>query len=72
MSDEIKTNKSMTGKDIALLLTKIGPIALDWLVELGIIWNKEMTPEELEAFVKGKRKSYDDYIAAERASRISV
>lgn len=60
----------MTGATIAALLIKFGPIAFDYIEELIDIWNKEMTPEEVKAFVKSKRKSYDDYIAAERASRV--
>lgn len=62
----------MTGAQIALMLVKFGPIALSWLEELADIWTKEMTPEELKAFVKSRRKSYDEYIEAERASRAGV
>lgn len=59
----------MTGAEIVALLIRFGPIAFDWIEELVGIWNKEMTAEEVRAFVKNKRKSYDDYIANERASR---
>ena len=60
----------MTGREIVQLLIRLGPIAFDWLLELHAIWNKELTVEELEAFVKSHRKSYDDYIANERSRRI--
>jgi hypothetical protein len=59
----------MSGAEIAGLLIRFGPIALDWIHELSTIWSKQLTPEEVQEFVKGKRKSYDEYIAAERASR---
>ena len=59
----------MTGEMIAQLLIRCGPIVLDWIEELVSIWSKQMTPDEVKTFVKGKRKSYDDYIAAERALR---
>lgn len=60
----------MTGAELTMLLIKFGPIALDWAVELSTIWNKQMTPEELEAFCKGKRKSLNDYIEAEKLRRV--
>jgi hypothetical protein len=59
----------MTGADIAALLIRFGPIAFDWIEELVKIWTIPMSPEEVVLFVKSKRKSYDEYIAAERASR---
>lgn len=59
----------MSGAVIAQLLIALGPIALDWLEDLAGIWSKDMTPEEVAAFVKGKRKSYDEYIAAEKIRR---
>ncbi len=59
----------MTGETIALLLIRFGPIVFDWLEDLSTIWNKQMTPDEVKAFVKSKRKSYDDYIAEEKANR---
>lgn len=62
----------MKGSDIASLLIRFGPIALDWIIDLVGVWNKEMTPDEVRAFVAGKRKSYDDYIEAERARRAAL
>lgn len=59
----------MTGAEIFALLIKFGPIAFDWVDELVEIWDKKMTPEEVRAYTKSKRKSYDEYIAAERAKR---
>ena len=59
----------MTGAMIAQLLIQLGPIALEWASDLVDVWSKEMTPDEVKAFVKAHRKSYDDYIAAERATR---
>ena len=59
----------MTGAIITELLIKFGPIAFDWLEELHGIWTKEMSADEVKAFVASKRKSYDDYISEERARR---
>lgn len=59
----------MTGEVIAGLLIKFGPIAFDWIEELSDNWNKSMTPTEVKAFVASKRKSYNDYIEAERNRR---
>ena len=59
----------MTGATIAALLIKFGPIAFEWIAELAEIWNKDMTPAEVKAFVTSKRKSYDEYIAQEQARR---
>jgi len=59
----------MTGEQLAILLIRFGPIAFDLAAELSEVWNKSMTPAEVKAFCLSKRKPYDDYIAAERASR---
>jgi len=61
----------MTGAVIAELLIRLGPIAFDLIEDLVAVWSKEMTPAEVKAFVAEHRKSYDDYIAAERESRQS-
>lgn len=62
----------MTGAQLTQLLIAFGPIALEWAAELAKVWNTAMTPEEVEAFCKGKRKSYDDYITAEKARRSTL
>ena len=59
----------MTVAIIVELMAKFGPIALDWLEELHGIWSKEMSAEEVKAFVLSKRKSYDQYLAEEVARR---
>jgi hypothetical protein len=62
----------MNGAIIAQLLIKLGPIAFDLAEKLAAIWSKEMTPQEVAAFCQANRKSYDDYIAAERAARTTA
>ncbi len=60
----------MNGAIIAQLLIKFGPIAFSLVEDLVKVWSKDMTPEEVRVFVATHRKSYDDYIAAEKASRM--
>jgi len=62
----------MTGEQLAILLVRFGPIAFDLASELSDVWGKSMTPAEVKAFCLSKRKSHDDYVAAERASRITA
>lgn len=59
----------MTGETIALLLIKFGPIAFDLIEDLVKVWSKDMSPAELQAFVAKHRRTYDQYIAEERAKR---
>ena len=59
----------MTGAEIARLLILFGPIALDLIAELTAMWESKLTPEQVREWVMTRRKSYDDYIAAERARR---
>lgn len=60
----------MTGAEIAALIIRLGPVAFDWIADLAAIWTKQMTPDEVAAFVKEHRKSYDAYIDAEKAKRV--
>ena len=62
----------MTGAEIAALLIRFGPLGLDLAEKLAAIWSKEMTPQEVATFCQANRKSYDEYIAAERASRTTT
>lgn len=59
----------MTGATIAGLLIQFGPVAFDFLHELASGWKREWTPDEVKAFIESKKKTYDEYIAAERARR---
>lgn len=59
----------MSGAVIAQLLIKFGPLAFSLIEDLVRVWSKDMSPEEVRVFVATHRKNYDDYIAAERASR---
>jgi hypothetical protein len=61
----------MTGAEIARLLILFGPIALDLIAELTAMWDSKMTVEQTREWVLKRRKSYDEYIAAERAKRLS-
>ena len=60
----------MTGADIALLFARLGPLALQLLLDLTDVWNKQMTPEELKAFCLKFRKSEEAYVESERARRL--
>jgi hypothetical protein len=62
----------MKGSELAALLIRFGPIAFDWLVELSGIWNKELTPEEVAVFCKGKRKALEGFEEAERLRRLPI
>lgn len=62
----------MTGAMIAQLIIVLGPTALEWLVDLAKVWNKELSPDEIRAFTDRASKSYDDYIADAKASLISA
>lgn len=53
----------MTGEVIAQLILIFGPKAFDLIEKLVAVWTKEMTVDEVLAFTKLARKSYDDYIA---------
>lgn len=56
----------MTGEQLALLIIRLGPIALDLARKLVETWTRPMTPEELIAITESARKTYDDYIAEAR------
>lgn len=62
----------MKGILILEALLKYGPIVFDWVDQLRDVAGKDMTPEEVVAKVASLRKSYDDYLAAERAKRVAT
>lgn len=59
----------MTGETLALLIIRLGPIALDLARRLVEVWTKPMTPEQLSQIVAMAQKGYDEYIAEARANK---
>lgn len=57
----------MTGAEIAQLLIIFGPRALDLIEKLIATWTKQLTTEEVLAFIKQARKSYDEYVGEDAA-----
>jgi len=56
----------MTGETLALLIVRLGPIALQLARQLVEVWTKPLTPDEVAQICSLAQKGYDDYIAEAR------
>lgn len=51
----------MNGSDLAMMISKMGPVAYDVIDNLTEVWSREMTIEELREFCARGRGVYENY-----------